>query len=191
MRSKIYNGLCHILYQRENVIASMKNDIEEKSKTQIKKQAEALQELGMELLKLSVQHLERMKLPDDLHNALIDARSITSNVAGKRQRQFIGALMRDVDPEPIRQALLQINADPPLESEIVKETRMWMDRLLTNDPDSLEEFISACPGLEHQRLKQLLRNIKKETATGKSSKSFKTLEQIIIKFRTWDGAESP
>lgn len=159
----------------------MKNDTEEKSKTQIKKEAEALQDLGMELLRLPVQRLERMALPDDLHKALIEARSITSNIAGRRQRQFIGALMRDVDPEPIRHALLQTDPDLPIESEIAKETRMWLDRLLTGDPDNLEAFIGVCSGLEHQRLRQLLRNIKKEKTTGKSSKSLKVLEQLIMK----------
>ena len=158
----------------------MKNNIEEKSKTKIKKEAEELQELGMELLKLPVQRLKRMELPDDLRKALIEARSITSNVAGRRQRQFIGALMRDVDPEPIRQALLQTDTGPPVESETVKETRKWLDRLLSNDPAGLEAFIRICPGLEHQRLRQLLRNIQKEKTTLKASKSLKALELLIM-----------
>ena len=140
----------------------MKNDTEEKSKTQVKKEAEELQELGMELLKLPVRQLKRMALPVDLRKALIDARSITSNIAGKRQRQFIGALMRDVDPEPIRHALLQPDTGLPLEPETLKETRMWLDRLLSDDPAGPEAFIRICPELEHQRLRQLLRNIKKE-----------------------------
>ena len=89
--------------------------------------------------------------------------------------------MRDVDPEPIRQALLQTDDDLPIESEIVKETRMWMDSLLTGDPAKMEAFICACPGMERQRLRQLLRNIKKEKTTGKSSKSLKALEQLIMK----------
>jgi ribosome-associated protein len=122
-----------------------------------------------------------MELPDDLRKALIDTRSITSNIAGKRQRQFIGALMRDVDPEPIRHALLQTDTGLPVESETVKETRMWLDRLLSNDPASLEDFVRVCPGLELQRLRQLLRNIQKEKTTGKASKSLKTLEQLIMK----------
>jgi len=159
----------------------MKKELEEKSKTQIKKEAEELQELGMELLKLPVQRLNRMALPDDLRKALIDARSITSNIAGKRQRQFIGALMRDVDPEPIRHALLEPDSGLVVEPEPVKEARMWLDRLLSNDPAGLEAFVRACPGLEHQRLRQLLRNIQKEKTTGKASKSLKTLEQLIIK----------
>ena len=158
----------------------MENDIQGKSKTQVKKEAEALQKLGEKLIKLSSQQLERMELPDNLRTALIEARSIKSNIAGRRQRQFIGTLMRNVDPEPIRHALLQINADLPIESKIVKETQMWLERLLTGDPAILEEFISVCPGLERQRLRQLLRNIKKEKTTDKSSKSLKTLEQIIM-----------
>jgi len=159
----------------------MENNIQGKSKTQIKKEAEELQKLGEELAKLPRQKLERMALPDNLRNALIEAQSIKSNIAGRRQRQFIGALMRDVDPEPIRQALLQTDTDLPIELEIEKETRVWMDRLLTGDPDIMEEFIRACPGMERQRLRQLLRNIKKEKAIGKSSKSLKALEQLIMK----------
>lgn len=156
-------------------------DSQYKSKTQAKKEADELQKLGEKLTKLSPPQLKRMGLPDALLAALIDARSITSHVAGRRHRQFIGTLMRDVDPEPIRHALIDIDANLPVESEIAKETRMWRDRLLTEDPDSLEAFIHVCPGLDHQRLRQLLRNIKKEKVTGKSSKSLKALEQLIMK----------
>ncbi|CCK82097.1 ribosome biogenesis factor YjgA [Desulfobacula toluolica] len=159
----------------------MEKDIQDKSRTQIKKEAEKLQKLGEQLIKLPIRQLERMELPDDLRDALIEARSIKSKIAGRRQRQFIGTLMRDVDPEPIRHALMQTDANLPIESEIVKKTRMWLDRLLTDDPAVMEEFICACPGLDHQRLRQLMRNVKKEKTTGKSSKSLKALEQLIMK----------
>ena len=158
----------------------MEDESQYKSKTQAKKEADELQKLGEELTKLSAPQLKRMGLPDALLAALIEARSITSNVAGRRHRQFIGTLMRDVDPEPIRHALLGIDAGLPVESTIVKETQ-WRDRLLAQDPDSMEAFINACPEMDHQRLRQLLRNIKKEKATGKSSKSLKVLEQLIMK----------
>ena len=156
----------------------MENDIQDKSKTQIKKEAEEIQKLGVELIKLPNLQLERMDIPNALRNALIEAKSIKSNIAGRRQRQFIGALMRDVDPEPIRLALLQTDADLPIESEIDKEARIWLDRLLKGDPDGLEEFISAFPGLERQRLRQLLRNIKKKKTP---SKSLKALKQLVMK----------
>ena len=83
--------------------------------------------------------------------------------------------------EPIRQALLPTYVDRPMESKIVKEGKKWMGRLLTGDPAVLEELVSACPGLERQGVRQLLRNIKKEKTTNKSSKSLKALEQLIIK----------
>jgi ribosome-associated protein len=89
--------------------------------------------------------------------------------------------MRDVDPEPIRAALLEIDAGSPVESQIANENQTWQDRLLTEDPDSLNAFVQVCPELDHQRLRQLLRNIKREKAAGKSSKSLKTLKQLIIK----------
>ncbi len=156
----------------------MEKNIQDKSKTQIKKEAEELQKLGVELIKLPEHQLERMDIPDVLRNALIEAKSITSNIAGRRQRQFIGALMRDVDPKPIRLALLQTNADLPMESAMDKEARIWLNRLLKGNPDDLEEFISAFPGMERQRLRQLLRNIKKEKTT---RKSLKALEQLVMK----------
>ncbi len=159
----------------------MEDDIQIKSKTQIKKEVEELQKLGVELTKLTKQQIERLEISDKLRNALIDARSIKSNIAGRRHRQFIGALMRDVDPEPLRLALLQADTDIVVESKIEKQTRIWIDKLLTSDLAVIEEFISAYPRIERQRLKQLLRNIIKERKNKKSPKSLKTLEQIIIK----------
>ena len=159
----------------------MENEVQYKSKTEIKKEAEERQKLGERLIKLSRGQLRHMRLPDDLREALIAAQSIKSNIAGRRQRQFIGALMRNVDPEPIRQALLQIDTELPSESGIVKETRMWIERLLTGGPEDLEAFIRTCPGLARQRLRQLLRNIKNEKKAGKPPKSRKTLEKLIVK----------
>jgi ribosome-associated protein len=159
----------------------MENGIQDKSKTQRKKEAEELQKLGEELTRLPRRQLERMALPDDLQKALLEAQSIKSNIAGRRQRQFIGVLMRNVDPESIRHALLQADEGDPVESEIEKETRTWLDTLLTGDPADMEDFLRACPGTERQRLRQLLRNIKKSEATGKSSKSINVLKQLIMK----------
>ncbi len=121
-----------------------------------------------------------MDLPEKLFNALIDAQSIKSNVAGRRQRQFIGALMRAVDPEPIHQALLQINAGLPMESKTTKKAKKWTDRLLTGNPAVIEELVSEYPELERQKLRQLLRNINKEKTNSKPSKSLKTLKQLIM-----------
>jgi ribosome-associated protein len=155
--------------------------IQDKSKTQVKKEAEALQRLGEELIKLPRQKLARIDIPEELRKAVKDAQNIKSHVAQRRQRQFIGTLMRGIDPEPVHNALLQIDAGHPRESKKSKQAKIWIDRLLRNGPDTIEELISTFPGFERQRLSQLIRNIKKEAKTGKPSKTLKILEQLIIK----------
>ncbi len=164
----------------------MENEIEDefqgKSKTRVKKEAEALQRLGEELANLPRSKLERMDLPQDLLIALLDAQSIKSNIAGRRQRQYIGALMRGVDTEAIRRALLETDFDIPVESKTDEQIRVWLERLSTGEPAVMEEFLSVCPGLERQRLRQLLRNITKEKPAKKpAGKSLNTLKQLIMK----------
>ena len=158
----------------------MEDEIQYKSRTKYKKEAEDLQRLGLELNKLSVSQLERIEIPENLRTALIEGKTITSNIAGRRHRQFIGALMRDVKPEPIRLALLQAKDDIPVELEAAKQTRMWIDRLLTGDLAEMETLLCEFPGLEHQRLRQLVRNIKKEKPGAKTFKSRRALELVIM-----------
>ncbi|WP_022666742.1 ribosome biogenesis factor YjgA [Desulfospira joergensenii] len=155
----------------------MEDEIQHKSRTEKKKEAEELQRLGLELSKLSVQQLKRIKIPEKLRTALIEGKSITSNVAGRRHRQFIGVLMRDVNPESVRLALLQAETGVPVEFDIKKEIQMRIDRLLADDQAEMETVLNEFPGLERQRLRQLLRNIKKEAG---ASKSRQTLEQLIM-----------
>ena len=158
----------------------MEDETPYKSKTMKKKEAEDLQRLGLELNQLSVPQLERIDIPEKLKAALIEGKSITSNIAARRHRQFIGALMREVDPESIRQALLYAEEQLPVESEAEKTARIWIERLLTGSHEEMEALLCSLPGLERQRLRQLVRNIKKEKPGTKNSKSRKTLEQLIM-----------
>ncbi|MCK5542548.1 MAG: DUF615 domain-containing protein [Desulfobacterales bacterium] len=162
------------------LIGTMEDEIQYKSKTKKKKEAEELQRLALELNKLSVPQLQRIEIPENLRTALIEGKSITSNVAGRRHRQFIGALMRDVNPESIRLALIQAEGEIPVEFEAAKETRIWIDRLLTGDLAEMENLLCEFPGIDRQRLRQLVRNIKKEKPGAKTFKSRKALEQVII-----------
>ena len=155
----------------------MEEEIQPKSRTKKKKEAKEIQMLGLELAKLSAAQLERIEIPEPLRAALIQGKSITSNVAGRRHRQFIGALMRDVAPETVRQALIQAETAIPAAQDTGREARMWIDRLLTEDPAEMEALLAEFPGLERQRLRQLLRNITKEAGTFKSRQ---TLEQLIM-----------
>ncbi|MBF0219533.1 MAG: DUF615 domain-containing protein, partial [Gammaproteobacteria bacterium] len=78
---------------------------EGESKSERKRQSEALQDLGVTLAELSESELQQFDLPDNLHRAILDLNSITSRSASKRHRQYIGKLMRGVYADPILQRL--------------------------------------------------------------------------------------
>jgi len=82
--------------------------MEIKSKTEKKRDALLLQELGKKLFKLPEPELKKIDLPEEIYDALKFARSIKSRGALKRQLQYIGVLMRKIDPEPIKEALRNI-----------------------------------------------------------------------------------
>ncbi|WDP88765.1 MAG: DUF615 domain-containing protein [Desulfobacter sp.] len=158
----------------------MEEEIEYKSKTQKKKEAEALQKLGLELAGLSVPQLERMDIPEKLKAALIDGKSITAKVAARRHRQYIGVLMRNVDPGAVRKALDGIDdevpAPPPGKPDKVQDR---VDLLIGGGTGEIERLLDQCPGLDRQRLRQLVRNVQKEKKGATPSKSMKALEKIL------------
>ena len=81
-----------------------------KSRTQKKNEDRALQSLGEQLVALSIGRLETMELPDDLLTAIELAHKIKSRSARRRQIQYIGTLMRHIDPQPIEAALERIRS---------------------------------------------------------------------------------
>ena len=85
-------------------------DPDYKSRTQQKIEDRALQRLGEQLIALPFSQLETMELPDELLTAIEDARKIKSHGARRRQIQYIGALMRHIDPQPIAAALERIRS---------------------------------------------------------------------------------
>ena len=160
-------------------MADMGNDPTYISKTKKKKEAHALQALGETLAALPVRHIEAMDLPEKLRQALIEGKSITAKVAARRHRQYIGVLMRNADPEAIQSQLENLDEAPAGEPAEPSQTRVWLDRLLTFDPDAVEDLLEAFPGLERQQIRQMLRNIQKEQAGRKPPKTLKALEALI------------
>ncbi len=83
--------------------------VEIPSKSQRKRDMEALQHLGESLLRLNRGHLDALDLPETLLHAILEAKSISAHGARRRQLQYIGKLMRQVDPAPIQAYLDRLN----------------------------------------------------------------------------------
>ncbi len=79
------------------------------SKSARKREYLALQKLGEDLIGLKEPDLRKMGLDEDLLEAVLEARRITSRGALRRQKQYIGKIMRQLDPEPIRAAMTRLS----------------------------------------------------------------------------------
>jgi len=121
------------------------------SKTARKREQLALQSLGEQLIGLTTEQLERIALEERLFDAIVAARSISAHGALRRQKQLIGKLMRDVDPEPIKAAIDAFGRDDRLERQIFREAESWRDRITGNDPDALEALFAHI-GYENKTL---------------------------------------
>jgi ribosome-associated protein len=149
------------------------------SKSQLKRDMQALQELGAELVQLPEQQLASLDLPEKLRDAVGLARRITSHGALKRQRQYIGKLMRDVDPAPLRAALEQFRSTDKLSKARFQETERWRDRLIAEGDTALAEFLERRPQADRQHLRRLVREAAQEAAQGRPPRSARELFRYI------------
>jgi ribosome-associated protein len=154
-----------------------------KSKSQLKRESLALQELGKQLTELSVDRLERIRMSADLREAVLFAKSIKSRGALRRQLQTIGSLMREVDAEPIRNALEDFAQGSKREARHFQKLERWRNALIGDDEQPAEEIIDDIvkefPGADRQRLRQLASNARKEREVSKPPKSSRTLFRYL------------
>ena len=121
---------------------------ERPSKSARKRTAHAAQDLGEALLRLPEAELSALELPETLREALREARRIGSRAALARQRQYIGKLMRQVDPEPIRAALAARSERAARETERFRRIENWRERLITEGEAALEELAHWYPAID-------------------------------------------
>ncbi len=151
----------------------------EKSKTRKKHEANALQALGTELTQLNEDQLHTIPLPQNLLDAILAAQKIHQHGGRKRQLQYIGKLMRDIDPEPLKQAMRKIQLQHKRDSAHFHQLESWRDQLLQNSPTAMDELLAKFPGLDVQHVRQLVRNAHKERNTQKPPKSARTLFKYL------------
>ena len=160
-----------------------KRDMESESpvsKTQRKRDMLALQDLGEELTRLSAEQLAELALPERLLDAVLAARSISKFGALRRQLQYIGRLMRDVDSEAIAARLAAWQGVSQAATAHLHVLERWRARLLA-DETALAELAAVYPGCDTQRLRQLVRNAHKEAQEQRPPRSARALFQALRK----------
>ena len=148
------------------------------SKTQRKKQMHDLQALGAELVELTDDQLALVELPENLLDAVNAARLVTKFEAKRRQLQYIGKLMREVDPEPIRSRLDAWKAVSAAHTARLHLVERWRARLI-EDEEALTDLMRDYPHADSARLRALVRNVALERERGKPPRSFRALFQLL------------
>jgi ribosome-associated protein len=148
------------------------------SKTRRKQEMHELQALGADLARLPEAQLRSIELPEALREALLEAKRITGHEAKRRQMQYVGRLMRGLDPEPIRARLGEIEGTSARATARHRRLEGWRERLLADD-EALTEFAAEHPGADLQALRTLIRNARREAGAGKPPRAFRELFRVL------------
>lgn len=131
------------------------------SKTRRKRQMHQLQRLGQELTELPAQRLQELDLPERLREAITEFKRTRSHEGRRRQLQFIGKLMREVDDAPLRAAVDAEHLAPAAAALQLHEAERWRLELV-NDDSAAERWSHAHPAGDLQRLRALVQAARHE-----------------------------
>lgn len=166
--------------------------IEPISKTKLKAEADALQEIGVKLVALPNSKLAQLDLPERLVDAINESKRITANGATRRQKQYIGSLMREIDVAPIVEQMEKWEGKNTAENAYFHNIERWRARLI-EDESALSEFIQQQPNVDSQQIRTLIRNARREASANKPPKSsrelFKLLREITAESQAGDSSE--
>lgn len=138
------------------------------SKSARKREAASLQELGVQLSALPDQEIKALGLPDSLFVALRDLRRLPSHGAQVRQRQYIGKLMRGIDPQPVLAKLAERKQRHDMEIRHFQQIERWRDRLLSEPAAAVPELLQEYPQIDRAALLKLLDKAQRERVEQRS-----------------------
>jgi len=177
----------HNTGDRQNTVGQENTDKEKivysgPSKSQVKRDCQHLVDVGEEMLKLKADELESLELPAELEAAITTALKIKSRSGLKRQRLYIGKLLRSLDNEEIEHKLRNIQHRHDTNTARFKRLEKWRDSLIEDDKQALGEIISRFPQIDRQHINQLIRAAHQEKEQDKaptaSRKLFKYLREL-------------
>lgn len=152
------------------------------SKSELKRDMQELKKLGEDLVELPEKQLEKIAMPPQLSEAVYLARRLKHREGRRRQLQFIGKLLRDMDVTEIRQQLEQFQLQSRAFRQQFQQLEQWRDRLIADGDSAIGEFLQQHPSADRQQIRQLVRQAQKEQSQQKtpaaSRKLFKYLREV-------------
>ena len=148
------------------------------SKSEIKRDAEDLKQLGEKLVNLTKANLTKVPLDESLKDAIELAQRLQKE-ARRRQLQYIGKLLRSIDAEPIREALEKIENKHNQQQAMLHKLEILRDELVAKGDVALTDLLNERPSADRQQLRNLIRAAQKEKEQNKPSKAYREIYQIL------------
>lgn len=153
------------------------------SKSQIKREMKALQEIGAKLLTLNADQIKQLPLSDEMLAAIDESRRIRSHEAQRRHLQYIGKVMRREDTEAISEKIALFDTTSDAYNRQFHMLEHWRDRLIAEGDSALNALIEEKPETDRQMMRQLIRTAQKELKNEKppaaARKIFRALREVF------------
>lgn len=165
-----------------HVASSDEDDVDTgPSKTALKAEDHARQVLGVALSELPAGRLAALEMPDDLRQAIRDYKSITAHGAKKRQRKFLGRLLRNADTGPFEKVVEEFRTGNRAEARALHQVERWRDELVADD-EAVTRWMAEHPDTDAQHLRSLVRAARKHDAATASSERHGRAYRELFKF---------
>lgn len=156
------------------------------SKSQLKREMEALQKLGEALVGESRDRVKRVPMPEDVREAILECQQIKDHEGRRRQMQYVGKKMRTLEPDEL--AIIQKTIDSwrgtsKAETAVMHALERRREKLLADD-QALTELRDRHPEIDLQHMRTLIRNARKEQAENKPPKAYREIFQILKQLQT-------
>jgi len=152
------------------------------SKSQLKRDSQALQDMGSQLVEMPEGQLKKFDLPENLKDAIYEARRLKNREGKRRQLQFIGKLMRTADTSFIQETLDRMDHQSQTYRQHFMRLEEWRDKIISQGNSAIEALIEQYPAADRQQLRNLQRQAAREIEQKKpptaSKKLFAYLRQI-------------
>ncbi|TAG01883.1 MAG: DUF615 domain-containing protein [Burkholderiales bacterium] len=166
----------HAVSRPKNIV----RDENAPSKSQLKRDMTALQELGEVLGALSKSQLDELDLPETLRDALDDLPKVTAHEGRRRHIQYIGKLMRHVDPAPIREQIDRWEIGSRANKTAFKMAEKWRDRLIA-EPKVLVDFSEMQPEVDAKALAVLIEKARLQATRGEAPAASRQVFRVVYK----------
>lgn len=156
-------------------------EYERPSKTEMKRQSDALQALGQELVEAPRDRVKRVPMPEDVRDVILECQNIKNHEGRRRQLQFIGKKMRGLTDEEvalIKRTIEGWKGASKADTAALHALERRRDKLLADDK-ALTALLEEAPHLDVQHLRTLIRNARKEQAENKPPKAYREIFQIL------------